>query len=129
MVFESLSLLIATPIHKKTIGMVDQKDCGNHIAQNAESGNPSEETDDQAEPSKELCADREERNGRWKMHVMGKKSHCAMETVATEPAQHFLRAVSEEYQPRHHAKNRNSPIVGRRQQFAEHKLSPSVRVF
>src|SRR3989442_11708007 len=53
-IFNSLAFLIAGPVHEETELLVDHGDGCHHIAEDAEGGDASEESKDEAQPAEEL---------------------------------------------------------------------------
>src|SRR5579871_2583479 len=60
MVFVPFALLRAGPVHEQTIDGVNFDDGYQHVYGDAESRNPGEEPEDQAQPSEELGGNRQE---------------------------------------------------------------------
>src|ERR1051326_6283875 len=57
------------------------------------------------------------------MALLSEETHGAFETVASKPAQHLLRSVREEDNPKTETKNGEREVIGGRNQFAEHVSS------
>src|ERR1700678_3352109 len=100
MIFESLALLIARPVHKESVRQVNHEDRSDHFAANSQSSDARQQSDNQAESAKEFGDDHEKRHRSRHTHVF-KESHGAMKAIAAKPAQHFLRAMGE----KHHSEN------------------------
>src|ERR1700704_1446662 len=94
MVFESLALLIPRPVHEESVGHVNHEDGANHLYTNSQSGDASQQAEDETQPAKKFSADDKKRDRSGHTHL-GEESHCAVEAIAAKPAQHLLRAVSE----------------------------------
>src|SRR5713101_1448186 len=119
-IFNPLAFLIAGPVHEEAELLVDHGDGCHHIAEDAEGGNASEESKDEAQPAEELGGDGEKRERRGNAHLMGEKTHGGAETITAKPTQHFLRAVSKKDNSQRDSKNRCRPITLRPHQVAKH---------
>src|SRR2546426_4919992 len=129
-IFNSLAFLIATPVHEQAELLVDHGDGCHHIAEDAEGGDASEESKDEAQPAEELGGDGEKRERRGNAHLMGEKTHGGTETVTAKPTQHFLRAVSKKDNSQRDSKNRCRPITLCPHQVAKHnRFLLSVSMF
>ena len=104
-IFETLAFLIARPVHEEAIIGVHHHDGHDHVAHDSEGGDSSEEPDDQAESAEELGTNGEKGEGCRNSHLMSEEAHGAAEAVSAKPAQHFLRAVREEYYVQPSTKN------------------------
>jgi len=72
--------------------------------------------------AEEFRRDGQKRKWRWDVHDAGEEAHGAAESVSTEPSEHLLGAVGEEYNPQHQSKNSYGSVVVRRYGFANHKV-------
>src|SRR5271163_2906177 len=125
MIFETFPLLRSHPVHEETIRQVNDEDSSDHLDPNSKRRDPREQSDDQPQTAKELRADDEKRH-RSRESQMLKKSHGAVKTKASKPAQHFLRAVRKEHHPQDHSQHGQSHIVPRTHQLL-HNLFSSLR--
>src|SRR5580658_108886 len=110
MIFDSLALLAARPVHEEAIRQVNHEDRPDHLDAYAESGNAGEQSDNQSQSAKEFSADDQKRHGSGYSHVL-KESHGAVKTVASEPAQHFLRPMREEQHTENHSQSGQAHVV------------------
>src|SRR5664279_3578252 len=65
MVFKSLTLLLAGPVHEEAINVVDGDDGDQHIDNDAERCDTAEQTDQKSKATEEFRADCQERQRRW----------------------------------------------------------------
>src|SRR5260370_24549258 len=119
-IFNSLAFLIAGPVHEQAELLVDHGDGCHHIAEDAEGGNASEESKDEAQPAEAFGGDGEKRQRRGNAHLVGEQTHGGTGTITATPAQHFLRAVSKKDNSQREPKNRCRPITLRPHQVAKH---------
>src|ERR1035441_6136255 len=84
-----------------------------------ESGDARQQPDNQPQPAKEFSADDQKRDGSGHSHV-GKGPHGAVKTIASKPAQHFLRAVREEHHSQNQPQDGKAHIVARSHQPLQH---------
>ena len=64
-----VALLFAHPVHEEAVRQVNHEDCPDHLAANAESGDASEQSDNQPQPAKKLGADDQKRHRSGHSHV------------------------------------------------------------
>lgn len=112
MILEAFALLLPSPVHEEAVVHVHRRDRDHHIADDAERGNAAEQADDQAQPAEELGTDGQKCQRRRNAHLLREEAHGAVEAVASEPAQHLLRAVCEEHDAQHQAQNGECEVVG-----------------
>ena len=107
----ALTLLRSCPVHKETEVMMDQCYGHEHIGKNSKCRHSSQESENEAQPAKEFCSNRQKPEQHWNVHGPGEKAQRAGEAVSTKPAQHFLGPMREEDHAEHQAKNSCSSIV------------------
>src|SRR6266536_1110381 len=127
-VLVAFPFLRSHPVHKEPVREMDHQDRHHHVAEDAEGRDPRQQPDDQAQSAKEFRGDREERKRRRNMHTTCERPHRSAKTMASEPAQHLLRTVSEEDYPENQAKYCRPSVVVRCNQFAKHNVL-SLRIF
>jgi hypothetical protein len=95
-VLVSLTLLVSKPVREKSEVPVNHRNGDKHVYANAQRGDAAQESENQAQPAEELRANRQEGQRGRDAQRLGEKAHGAAKAIATEPAQHLLRPVSEE---------------------------------
>src|SRR5713226_3385108 len=90
MVFIAFTLLRAIPVGKQTEMPVDQRDGHHHIAGDAEGGDATEESEEQADAAKEFGADGQECKRGRDVRLLSEEAHGTGEAVAPEPAEGLL---------------------------------------
>src|SRR5438128_2170726 len=95
-IFETLALLHAAPIHEKADGSVNRPNGNEHVRRDAEGSDSSEKPQKQSERTEELSTNRQEGerlgNVQHAVHV----THRSGYPEASEPTEHFLRSMCEE---------------------------------
>src|SRR5664280_521025 len=124
MVFKSLTLLLAGPVHEEAINVVDGGDGDQHIDDDSERGNSAEQTNQKSKATEEFGANCQERQGRWNSHLLGEESHRAVEAITSKPAQHFLRAMHKEGHAKHQAHDGEREVIRSGNKFAKHGHPP-----
>jgi len=107
----ALTLLRSCPIHKETEVMMDQCYGHEHIGKDSECRDSGQESENEAQPAKEFCSNRQKREQRWNVHGAGEKAHRAGEAVSAKPAQHFLRPMRAKDHAEHQSKNSGRSVV------------------
>jgi len=97
-IFETFSPLVTEPVHEEAELIVNGGDRDDHVYSDSKSCNPSEKADEQSHAAKELCANGQEREGRWNMHHACEESHRGGKSAASKPAESLLAAMREEDQ-------------------------------
>src|SRR5579862_6441636 len=93
MIFKSFTLLVAVPVHEESVRSMNHGYGHNHVHRYAERGHPAEKARDQTDRPGKFRRNGKKGKYRRNMHLPGKKAHGAVETVASEPSQYFLRPV------------------------------------
>ncbi len=96
MVFKSLTLLLAGPVHEEAVDVMYRRDGDEHIDDDAQRCDTAEQTNQKSKATEEFGANCQERQRRRNSHLLGEEPHGAVEAVPSKPAQHLLRAVREE---------------------------------
>src|SRR5664280_741457 len=124
MVFKSLTLLLAAPVHEEAIDVVDGGDGDQHIDDDSERGNSAEQTNQKYKATEEFGANCQSRQRRRNPHLLGKEPHRAVEAITSKPAQHLLRAVHKEGYAEHQAHDGEREVVRSENEFAKHGHPP-----
>src|SRR6266852_3163969 len=125
MEFDALAFLAAHPVHEESVLLMNHEDGPHHQAADSESGDARQQADNQPQAGKEFCADDQICESGGHSH-MRKGSHGAVKSKASKPAQHFLRAVSEEYNSQNYSQHGKGHIVASTHQSL-HRSSWRVR--
>src|SRR5215471_18062791 len=95
-ILESLTFLCTRPVHKEPELMMNHGYGHNHVGENSQCGNSGQESENQAEATKEFRGDSQKREQRRNVHHAGKKAHSSTKAVPAKPTQHLLGAMCEE---------------------------------
>src|ERR1035438_10077548 len=101
MEFKSLALLLASPVHEETVRVVNGCDGDQHVGDDAQRRDATEQTNQKSEATEEFGANCQEGQRRRNSHLLREESHGTVEAVASKPAQHLLRAMSKENHTQH----------------------------
>ena len=110
-ILEALAFLSARPIHEESEGAMHGHNRNDHVYADSERCDSGEESQDEPESTEELRHDRQEGERSRDVQHAGKEAHGGGKPVASEPAQHLLRAVREKDNSQHQSQNRRCGVV------------------
>src|SRR5258708_38532778 len=93
MIFVSLALLVAGPVHKERYMQVHHEHGDEHVHNDAEGGDARKESKNQSQTAEKFRTDREKREWRGNVHLRGEESHGSRKAVPTKPAQEFFGSL------------------------------------
>src|SRR5258708_16724267 len=121
MIFVSLALLVAGPVHKERYMHVHHEHGDEHVHDDAEGGDARQESKNQSQTAEKFRTDREKREWRGNVHLRGEESHGSRKAVSSKPTQEFLGAVREKDDAQDQAHESESEVVCGGQQLFEHE--------
>lgn len=121
MEFDAFAFLPAPPVQEEAILKMDEEGGHHHIAQQTESGDAGEQSEQQTEPAKELGNDRKKTERGRNMQEAGHSGHGRRKARAAEPARHSLRAMREEDDTQPEPDHGRWNVGSGGQQFSEHQ--------
>jgi len=125
-ILEAFAFLLAGPVGKESELPVDHRYGDEHIAGNAECGDATEQSDQQAEATEEFGTNGQDRDWRWNAQLMREKSHSAGKAIATEPTQNLLSTMSEKDDTKRQPKDEDGEIVSGGHELANHGTFPPL---